>query len=131
MDRRGSILLATLVALLVAAIAVATFHRLAVDVLRTARGGLAALRAREAAAAGLHGAAGGLGTSGALSGGASWWATTDTIAPGLLLFRSTGRATVPAAAVLEVAAFGVVPDSSPGAGSPVPTLSGWIEIRHD
>lgn len=128
MNRRGSVLLVVLVALLGAGLALATFHHTALVQLRLARSSLAASRAREAAAAGLVHAHAGLGPTGLLPGGASWAIVVDSVAPGLQMVWSTGQATRPQPARLEVGAMRIVPDSATGAP---PSLSGWTVLRHE
>jgi len=131
MDRRGSSLLVTLVALMVVALAVTIYHHHAIGLLRTARASLAIARAREAAGAGLATAAAGFALTGMIPGGAHWTVTIDTVAPGMLLLRSAGSSTLPTAAAVEVAALLNLADSTLGGGALSNSPSAWVVIRPD
>jgi len=128
-DRNGSALVISLVALVSAALAAVLLHLLAVDQLHMARVSLASARAREAAATGLHFGTAGLGAMGTLPGGASWQVVADTIAPGLIIFWSTGQASRPSVARLEVGAIQSSADTSSSAATAF--QPGWIVMRYD
>ena len=131
MNRRGSALIVTLVALVSAALALTIFHHHAVGLLRSARASLAAARAREAAGAGLASAASGGALTGSLPGGALWMVSIDTMVPGVRLLRSSGRSTIPSVAALEVAAILDGSDTTAAGGAATTVPSGWIVIRPD
>lgn len=101
----GAALLVVLVTVVVVTLSGALAHRAAMDTLRHARTSLAALRAREAATAGLTSVLAGGATTGTLPGGASWTVTV-TPTPGTdLLLHATGTSSAPYPASSELLAL--------------------------
>jgi hypothetical protein len=105
----GAALLVVLVTVVVVTLSGALAHRAAMDTLRHARTGLAALRAREAATAGLTSVMAGGPLTGTLPGGASWAVTVLPTAGNDLLLHATGTSSLPYPASAEILA---VTDSS-------------------